>query len=68
MDSALDALPDDLREVVRLRLFEELTLEEIAARLNLGVSGVRHRFRRGGTLYQQALVEALGGSRRAGDA
>jgi RNA polymerase sigma-70 factor (ECF subfamily) len=60
MQAALADLPDDVREVVRLRLLEQLRVEEIAQRLGLGVSAVRHRFRKGAELYQQALVAELG--------
>jgi RNA polymerase sigma factor (sigma-70 family) len=60
MRAALAGLPDDVREVVRLRLFEQLRVEEIAQRLDLGVSAVRHRFRKGAELYQQILVAELG--------
>ncbi|MFH0981092.1 MAG: RNA polymerase sigma factor, partial [Planctomycetota bacterium] len=59
MRAALDALPSDLGEVVRLRLFEQLTTEEIAGRLNIGPSAVRHRFRRGAELYQRRLMFEL---------
>ncbi|MBK9388249.1 MAG: sigma-70 family RNA polymerase sigma factor [Planctomycetes bacterium] len=55
MRAALDRLPEELREVVRLRLFEDLLLEEIAVRLDLGISAVRHRFRKGSELYQRLL-------------
>jgi RNA polymerase sigma factor (sigma-70 family) len=60
MRAALAGLPDDVRDVVRLRLFEQLRVEEIAERLDLGVSAVRHRFRKGAELYQQILVAELG--------
>jgi len=55
MQAALESLPDELRDVVRLRLFEQLPLEEIAERANLGVSAVRHRFRKGSELYLSRL-------------
>lgn len=55
MQAALAALPDDVREVVRLRLFEQLKMEEIAQRLGIGESAVRHRFRRGSEAYAAAL-------------
>lgn len=64
MTRALDALPDDVRDVVRARLFEQQSLEEIAARTGLGVSAVRHRFRKGSELYMFRLKAAL--SSRAG--
>lgn len=56
---ALEALPDELREVVRLRLFEDLLIDEIAGRLGIGESAVRHRFRRGAELYRSQLRELL---------
>lgn len=59
MAEALASLPDELREVVRLRLFEDLQIDEIAARLRLGESAVRHRFRRGAELYRSRLRELL---------
>lgn len=58
--SALNDLPDDLREVVRLRLIEQLPIEEIAARLQLGPSAVRHRFRKGAEIYAARLRQRLG--------
>jgi RNA polymerase sigma factor (sigma-70 family) len=60
MRAALASLPDDVREIVQLRLFEQLAVEEIAQRLNLGMSAVRHRFRKGAELYQRKLVAELG--------
>ena len=63
MIAALAALPEDLREVVRLRLFEDLLIGEIAERLGLGESGVRHRFRRGAELYREELRRRLDASR-----
>lgn len=47
MAATLATLPDELREVVRLRLFEGLLLEEVAARLGIGEPAARHRFHRG---------------------
>ena len=60
MRQALEELPEEFREIVGLRLFEEQCLEEIAARLSLGVEGVRHRFRKGSELYVRRLRAALG--------
>ena len=59
MAASLARLPEDLREIVRLRLFEQRPLEEIAARQNLGVSAVRHRFRKGSEQYVRMLRSAL---------
>lgn len=55
MRAALESLPDDVREVVRLRLFDERTLEEIAEDLGLGTSAVRHRLRKGAELYSRLI-------------
>ena len=59
MRAALAGLSDDLRGVVQLRLFEQLKVEEIAQRLNLGVAAVRHRFRKGAELYRRRLLAEL---------
>ena len=55
MQAALDAVPEEGREVVRLRLFEDLSMEEVAARSGLGVEAVRYRFRHGLDAYRRAL-------------
>lgn len=55
MATALASLPDDVREVVELRLFHELSIAEIAARLAIGESAVRHRFRKGAEAYALRL-------------
>ncbi len=55
MQAALARLPDDVREVVRLRLFEEMPVAEVAQALGLGESAVKHRFRRGAELYEGHL-------------
>lgn len=59
MRRALEGLPDEFRDVVRLRAFEQLELAQIARRLGLGESAVRHRFRKGSALYAQRLRTAL---------
>lgn len=55
MRLALERIDDDVREVVRLRLFEELPIEEVARRLDLGTSAVKHRFRKGAAAYEREL-------------
>lgn len=57
--SALDALPQDLRDVVWWRLFEQETVEGVANRLGIGVSAVRHRLRKGSEQYRRLLTAAL---------
>ncbi|MFN0008732.1 MAG: RNA polymerase sigma factor [Planctomycetota bacterium] len=64
MRAALDGLPEEFRDVVRLRLFEHCALEEIAERLQIGASAVRHRFRKGSELYLGRLRSALGSQSR----
>ncbi|MBL8803205.1 MAG: sigma-70 family RNA polymerase sigma factor [Planctomycetes bacterium] len=59
MREALSGLPDELREIVRLRAFEQMPLEGIAERLGLGVEAVRHRFRKGSALYARRLRSML---------
>ncbi|MFN0244368.1 MAG: sigma-70 family RNA polymerase sigma factor [Planctomycetota bacterium] len=59
MSDALASLPEDLREVVRLRLFDELSCDEVAERLAIGVAVVKYRFRKGGTLYREHLNHLL---------
>jgi len=59
MRHALASLPEEFREIVGLRLFEQSPLEEIAARLGLGPEAVRHRFRKGSELYVRRLRAAL---------
>lgn len=62
MEKSLEDLPDDVREVVRLRLFEDLQIAEIAEKLGLGESAVRHRFRKGAEMYWEGLKILLGRS------
>lgn len=66
MAKALESLPEDLREVLRLRIFEDAKIEAIATSLGIGESAVRHRFRRGAQLYRERLLALLGESECAG--
>jgi RNA polymerase sigma factor (sigma-70 family) len=59
MAGALESIEVECREVVRLRLFEELTMEEVASRLGLGLPAVKHRFRKGFDVYHKKLMAAL---------
>lgn len=56
MQGALNALPPELRDVVGFRLFQQLTMQQIADRLQIGLSATRHRFRKGAAIYQQRLM------------
>jgi len=59
MEEALAAVPEIHREVVRLRLLEQLRMHEIAKRLGLGIEAVRHRFRVGSVAYRERLLAGL---------
>ena len=56
MSTALNLLPDELRDVVRMRLFEQCSIADIARALCLSEAAVRHRFRKGSELYQRRLL------------
>jgi len=59
MQAALEALPEEFRDVVRLRLFDQLTMEEIAEQLETTLGAVRYRFGRGAERYRQLLRSHL---------
>jgi len=59
MERAMTALPDDFRDVVRLRLWEQREMKEIAGMLGIGVEAVRHRFRKGASIYREQLLMEL---------
>lgn len=62
MREALAGLGEDVREVVRLRLFEQRSVAEIASVMEMGESAVRHRFRKGADEYHRRLIASLAGS------
>ena len=59
MERAMMALPDEFRDVVRLRLWEQREMKEIAEMLGIGVEAVRHRFRKGAAIYREQLLAEL---------
>jgi RNA polymerase sigma factor (sigma-70 family) len=61
-ERALSSLEHSLRDVVRLRLFEELGMEETATRLGIPLSTAKHRLVRGMQAYRAQLKELLGES------
>jgi len=68
MREALASLPDDLRDVVRLRLMEQRPLDEIAALLGIGAAAAAHRFRKGLEIYArrlEAVLTSCGGADRS---
>lgn len=56
--SALQSLADDLREVIVLRLWSNLTLEQIAVAVGCSVSTAFRRYESGLALLRQALGES----------
>ena len=65
MRSALEQVPALQREVVWRRVFEEQSLEQIAAAMQLTQAAVKHRLRKGSAIYCERL-RALLGSRTGG--
>ncbi|MCR9243482.1 MAG: sigma-70 family RNA polymerase sigma factor [bacterium] len=59
MQLALEGLPPELREVLRLRLFEGLTSKEVATALDLGESAVKHRYRKAAAHYRAGLRQRM---------
>jgi RNA polymerase sigma factor (sigma-70 family) len=55
---ALKALPDDLREVIVLRLWTELTLEQIASVCECSVSSAHRRYEAGISKLRMELGES----------
>ena len=66
MQRALAALPPELEPVVRLHLLGELTMEQVAERLGIGVSVAWRRFRKGMELYSKLLAGWESGGSSAG--
>ncbi len=60
LERALQSLDPELRDVVRLRLFEEVPMTEVAERLSLPLSTAKHRLMRGLQAYRREL-ERRGG-------
>jgi len=57
MQKALAALSPELEAVVRMHVFEDLTMEVIAERLGIGVSTAWRRFRKGSEIYSRNLSD-----------
>jgi RNA polymerase sigma factor (sigma-70 family) len=60
MERALESLDSDLREVVHLRLFEEVPMRDVARQLEVPLSTAKARLLRGVTCYRQRLRQLLG--------
>lgn len=59
MGRALQSVPVEMREVLQLRLFDGLTIPDIAAQLGIGESAAKHRYRKGAELYRDCLHRYL---------
>jgi RNA polymerase sigma factor (sigma-70 family) len=55
LERALGSVEEPLREIVRLRLFEEVPTEAIATRLSMPLSTTKHRLMRGLQAYRTEL-------------
>lgn len=60
METALDAIPGPCRDVVRLRLFEDLSFDEVALALRISATTAARRFREGIETYYRVLTCSLG--------
>jgi len=60
LERALAVLDEPLREMVRLRLFEELSVQEAATLLEIPLSTAKERFVRGTQRYRAELQRQLG--------
>jgi RNA polymerase sigma factor (sigma-70 family) len=61
MQRALAELPPDLEPVVRMHLLEDLTMEVVAERLQIGVSAAWRRYRKGAEIYSSRVAALTGG-------
>lgn len=57
IEQALDQLPEELREVIVLRYFQDLKLREIAALFQIGLPLVKYRLRRAKKILESLLGE-----------
>lgn len=60
MEQALATLEPELRQVVQLRLFEEVPMRDVAEQLGLPLSTAKERLLRGVTRYRHRLRQLLG--------
>jgi RNA polymerase sigma factor (sigma-70 family) len=68
LEQALEAVDETLRELVRLRLFEERSTQEAANLLGIPLSTAKDRLVRGTQSYRAALTRLLGVDSAIGNA
>ncbi len=59
IETSLQRLPGEYREALRLRLFEQRSLKEVAGELGVSLATAKKRVYLGARLYRQALKEVL---------
>ncbi|HYM22871.1 MAG TPA: RNA polymerase sigma factor [Vicinamibacterales bacterium] len=62
IESAVDSLPETYRSVFMLRDIEELSTDETAAALDIGVEAVKTRLHRARAMVRRSLTERVGAS------
>lgn len=62
MRTAMAELPDEQSEVLRMHLFEEREMTDVAAALDIGLSAAWYRFRAGSEAYARLLGGDGGGA------
>ena len=70
METALDSLPEEYGDALRLRIFEQLPLKEVAGQLGVSLATTKKRVYLAAELYRNALREVLSrvpGSRGAAE-
>ncbi len=67
MAAALGSLPSELEQVVRLRLFEQLSMRCVAESLGIPLPTAKKRMLRGTTLYRAKLKDCLSSLRSSVD-
>lgn len=55
VQQAIESLPQDVRDIVSLRIIHQRSMTDIASSLGLSLSTVQHRLRRGAMLYRDRL-------------
>ena len=59
MEAALDCLPEQYRDALRLRIFEQLPLKEVARQLEVSLATTKKRVYLAAELYRNALRQVL---------